>query len=519
MAAYHDAQWKDSMKLKFDFNYMMWDYAAKARSAIAGTLTSEKPNFSEKEQVLMQQSIDKLSLPNEEALKTNFVTAQEIDAMADAALHAFDEVEANKGSIEKMMAWTNLPYNQGEVVKALNAKAKEIRENFDAFVVLGIGGSALGPIAVQQALSDLRYNELSKAERGGPKLYVEDNVDPERMASLLNLIDLEKTCFNVISKSGNTSETMSQYLIIADLLKQRFGADYAKHMVITTDAEKGNLRKIAQADGVDTFVVPDGVGGRFSEMCPVGLLAAAVCGVDIEEMLAGAAYMDELCKVRDLSKNPALFGAVMMKLAMDKGMNISVMMPYADSLKYFSDWYAQLWAESLGKNKLLTGEPCAVGQTPVKALGVTDQHSQVQLYTEGPNDKLITFLAVGQYRTEVTISDGCKDSPDVNFLCGHTLNELIDAERRATQYALLKSAKPSYTITLPLVNAFTLGQLMFYLEMVTAYCGSLLGIDAFDQPGVEEGKNAAYAMLGRPGYAYKEKELSASIAPLEKYQF
>jgi glucose-6-phosphate isomerase len=519
MNAYLDPKWQKSMRLEFDFNHMTWAYAAQARKAIAETLVQEKAKFDEKEQALMQQSIDKLTTPDEQALKKNFVTDEELSQMREAALQAFDQVQAGKGSAEKMMAWTTLPFCQQQVVQALNDKAQQIRSQFDAFVVLGIGGSALGPIAVQQALNDLHYNELPRQQRGGPKLYVEDNVDPERMASLINVLDLDKTCFNVISKSGNTSETMSQYLIVSDLLKQRFGKDYAKHMVITTDAQKGNLRKIAQADGVDTFAVPDGVGGRFSELCPVGLLAAAVCGADIAQLLAGAAYMDEICQARDPEKNPALFGAVMMKLAMDKGMNISVMMPYADSLKYFSDWYAQLWAESLGKNRLITGEPCAVGQTPVKAVGVTDQHSQVQLYTEGPNDKLITFLAVSQYRANVTISEGCAQSPDVHFLCGHTLNELIDAERKATQYALLKSAKPSYTITLKQVNEFTLGQLMYYLEMMTAYCGSLLGIDAFDQPGVEEGKNAAYAMLGRPGYAYKEKELGASIPPIARYQF
>ena len=259
----------------------------------------------------------------------------------------------------------------------------------------------------------------------------------------------------------------------------------------------------------ETFVVPDGVGGRFSELCPVGLLAAAVTGIDIEEMLAGAAAMDERCKNPDYMKNPALFAAGAMYAAMDKGMNIHVMMPYADSLKFMADWYAQLWAESLGKNVHRDGTPCAVGQTPVKALGVTDQHSQVQLYTEGPDDKVITFLRVGQFRSQITIPVGCNEFPDVAFLCGKTLNELLDAELSSTEYALLKAAKPSWRITLPEVNAYTLGQLMYFFEMQTAYAGELLDIDAFNQPGVEEGKNAAYALLGRKGYENKAAELNA----------
>jgi glucose-6-phosphate isomerase len=195
------------------------------------------------------------------------------------------------------------------------------------------------------------------------------------------------------------------------------------------------------------------------------------------------------------------------------------MMPYADSLKYFADWYAQLWAESLGKCRLRDGTPAKTGQTPVKALGVTDQHSQVQLYTEGPDDKVITFLTVGKYRKSITIPVACEEFSDVAFLSGHTLGELISVEHSATEYALLKSAKPSWTIELPEVNAYTVGQLMYFFQMMTAYAGELLDIDAFDQPGVEEGKNAAYALLGRNGFAEKQVEIGARLEPKKEYLF
>ena len=429
----------------------------------------------------------------------------ELNELKEAAADAFDYVAENRG--KGMMGWTELPHNQKEIVEDILQTAKAVRKKFKYFVVLGIGGSALGPIAVFNALCHLHYNDLAPSKRKGPKFYVEDNVDPERMAALLDVIEPEKTCFNVITKSGATSETMAQYLIINDILKKALGAKAGENIIATTDMVKGNLIKLAKKNNYKTFYIPDGVGGRFSELCPVGLLPAAVLGLDIKAMLAGAAYMDGVCSKPAVSKNPALACAVLQYMAMKRGKNVGVMMPYADSLKYMSDWYCQLWAESLGKNVTLNGKKCNVGQTPVKALGVTDQHSQVQLYTEGPFDKVVTFLSVGAYRTEFPIPHGCEDIPDVSFLGGHTMNELIAAENQATAYALTKAGRQNYTITLPEVNEFTLGELMYLFELQTAYAGALFNIDTFNQPGVEAGKQATYALLGKKGYESKKKEL------------
>ena len=476
MKRYQNQEWKQSMRITMDFNNMM--------SEVIG-----------QEQGIPKNSIEALS-----------------DKLQAAAKAMVEKRTAGK------MDWRDLPYNQQKIVTDMLHTASLIKDKFEAFVVLGIGGSALGPIAVQQALNHLHYNELSKEKRGGfPRLYIADNVDPERMRALFDVIDLEKTAFNVITKSGSTSETMSQFLIIRDMLKQKLGDKYKEHLFATTDIENGNLIKIAKAEGLKTFYIPRGVGGRFSEMTPVGLLAAAVCGIDIEEVLAGAAYMDELCKVEDVYKNPAYMAAVLQYIAMKSGKNISVMMPYADSLKYMSDWYAQLWAESLGKHYNEKGEEVFAGQTPVKATGVTDQHSQVQLYTEGPFDKVVTFLGVGRYRTSMKISEGFEDIPAVSFLGGHTLNELIHAEQEATEYALLKAKRLNRTITLPEVNAFTVGQLLYFMEVETAFAGELLEINAFDQPGVEEGKNATYALLGRPGYEDKKAEIDAKPEKKQEY--
>ena len=472
---YKNNQWKKNMTLSLDYNNMMAEYVGKEQG------------FTEKD----------------------FKDGKKICASA------YKNVMENRG--KGMMGWTELPYNQKEIVNDIIATAKDIKKKFDNFVVLGIGGSALGPIAVFQALCHLRHNELKRSVRKAPKLYVEDNVDPERMAALLSVLDLDKTVFNVITKSGATSETMAQYLIIMDILKKKYGAKAKEHMIATTSASKGNLIKIAKEEGLKTFYIPDGVGGRFSELCPVGLLPAAVCGIDIKAMLKGAAYMNKICKNKDVRKNPALISAFLQYLAMKRGKNISVMMPYADSLKYIADWYCQLWGESLGKSVDKEGNKVFVGQTPVKSLGVTDQHSQVQLYREGPFDKVITLIGVKNYRASVDISNGCENIPDVNFLSGHTMNELITAEMKATEYALTTANRLNYTITLPEVNAFTIGELLFMFEMETAFTGAMLNIDTFNQPGVEGGKNATYALFGRKGYEKVKEEMDA--APKKKAEY
>ena len=260
MKRYMDAAWRDSMRIRVDYNNMM-----AARLGARG------------------------------------ITDAEIDALEPKLAAAADALVSNRDS----MKWRELPYNQEAVVEQIEAVAADVRGRCENFVVLGIGGSALGPIAVHQALCHLRYNDLPREKRGGPRLFVEDNIDPERMAALLDVIDIDQTVFNVITKSGGTSETMSQLLIVTNLLHERYGADISARLIATTDAVKGNLIKIAKRENLTTFVVPDGVGGRFSELCPVGLLAAAVCGIDIRELLAGAAYMDGICNEPAVRKNPA----------------------------------------------------------------------------------------------------------------------------------------------------------------------------------------------------------------------
>ena len=440
-----------------------------------------------------------------EAVGKHGITAEEISEMLPRAEGAFAGVEKKRGE----MRWRLLPETQLEILPAVEEAAEFVRSKADNFVILGIGGSALGPIAVHRALNHLYHNDLPSEKRKSPRLFVEDNVDPERMAALLDVIDTDRTVFNVITKSGSTSETMAQLLIITRMLIDRYGEEGLRdHLIATTDKQKGNLIGIAKKYNLRTFIIPDGVGGRFSELCPVGLVAAAVGGADVRALLAGAGYMDELCSNADVKRNPGLMLALLEIIAAEKhGANIGVLMPYADSLKFMADWYAQLWAESLGKKLVKDGKVLRFGQTPVKSLGVTDQHSQVQLYTDGPFDKTITFISVEKYRSDVAVPHVFDDIPGIAFLSGHSLGELISAEFHATEHAVTVSGHMNKNIIMPEVNEFTLGQLIMLFEMQTAFAGELLGIDAFDQPGVEEGKNATYALLGKPGYEAKLDEL------------
>ncbi|MEG1752584.1 MAG: glucose-6-phosphate isomerase, partial [Christensenella sp.] len=380
--------------------------------------------------------------------------------------------------------------------------------DFENFVVLGIGGSALGSKALFTGTKHLKYNELSREKRGGARFYVVDNVDPDGLNALFDVIDVKKTCFHVITKSGNTVETMSQFMIVLAKLKEAMGDDFKDNIVLTTDKESGIMKKISNKYGFKTFTVPDGVGGRFSVLCPVGLLSAAVLNIDIDALMAGAAEMDAACVQDDLWENPAYMYALLYCAAMNNGVNISVMMPYADGLLNMSEWYAQLWAESLGKRYGNDGSIVNSGQTPVRALGVTDQHSQIQLYAEGPFDKIIAFIGVEKFHTEVKIPIAPIDVMDAVYLQEQTINKLIASELRATEYAVTQAGKMNMRITIPQMDAKQIGALFFFLEMATAAAGEFLEIDAFDQPGVEAGKVATFALMGRDGYEQKAEELN-----------
>lgn len=386
------------------------------------------------------------------------------------------------------LEFLDLPNANTSLIKEMGSYAQK----FDNFLLLGIGGSALGPRSILEAMSPLHNL------KNNPKIFIYDNVDPLTLKEILDMADLKKTVINVISKSGSTAETIAPFMIIWQKLKEQ-SLKPENHIIITTDPEKGNLRKIAADYGIKSLSIPHNVGGRYSVLSPVGLLLAETIGINANDIVNGARDIHDRCISSDLWQNPAyIFASGLYLMQQLKNRNITVIMPYADRLKSFSEWFCQLWAESLGKD--------GKGLTPYPSIGATDQHSQLQLWMEGPQDKVIVFLSIEDYEANLEIPMVFQDMEGLGYLGSHTLSELIKIEQEASEIALAKNGQPSITIKIPRVDAYHLGQLFHFFKTATATAGFLYNINPFNQPGVEEGKNLTYAMMGKKGYETRKDE-------------
>jgi glucose-6-phosphate isomerase len=399
--------------------------------------------------------------------------------------------DAVGGLLESSPGFMRLPKSR-EYAEVSVAVAEEIRRSGATdFIHVGIGGSALGPMALHRALNHPYYDLLP--ERRGPRVHFAENTDPASLAAILDVADPGSTWVNVVTKSGSTAETMANFLVIRGFLVDSLGDfGYQGRIVFTTDPEEGFLKQIADREDLRMLPIPQDVGGRFSVLTPVGLLPAAVTGLDVNALLLGAARcVDEVNQQG--AGHPAVVGAAMHYL-MDtaRGRNVRVMMTYADSLERLAAWFVQLWAESLGKD--------GKGSTPHGAVGTTDQHSQVQLYMQGPHDKVIEIVEVENHPRDLPIPTAYEDLEGVGYLGGHTMAELLNVECDATRRALLEAGRPNSTIRLGAIDEENLGYLLQALEVQTAVAGALYGVNAFDQPGVEAGKQITYSRMGRPGY-------------------
>jgi glucose-6-phosphate isomerase len=425
-------------------------------------------------------------------------------ALSQAFEKAFREVEERRKA--GTIGFFQLPEAR-EGAQAVQSIADSFGQWFENVVILGIGGSALGTTTMKDALLGPHWNELDDEARDHyPRLYVLDNVDPRSVAGLLDRLDLRKTLFNVVSKSGSTAETMSQYLVVEERLKELLGEEGARgHLLFTTDPKAGILRKIAEEEGVPALEVPSNVGGRFSVLSPVGLLPAAIVGVEIQEVLDGAGAMLQRCSTPVLEENPAGILATLLHAAdTEAGAPIHVLMPYSDRLRSFAAWFQQLWAESLGKARTRDGGEINCGPTPLPALGATDQHSLLQLLMEGPRDKVVLFMGVEEVDDPVEIPSIRGEYPALSYLGGHTLAELLDTERRATQEALRQQGRPNLSIEVEALTPHALGGLFMLFQIATVYAGALYGVDPLDQPGVELSKELTYGLLGREGFEKPE---------------
>lgn len=410
-----------------------------------------------------------------------------------------------------VLGFLDLPADEAGVA-ALQAFAAEARSQYDDVLLLGIGGSSLGAIALRSSLRPWGVNLMSADRRGGwPRVHVLDTPDPTVVLGALDLVDLRRTLVCVVSKSGGTAETLAQYSVVRDRLSKVHGESLTRHLVFVTDPEVGPLRAIARAEGIRTFEVPANVGGRYSVLSAVGLLPAALMGADIGALLSGAAAMAARCTQDSWRENPALAWAMTQWLLHARqGKPIHVLMPYVDALRDIAPWFVQLWAESLGK---IAPDGTHVGPTPLAAVGPADQHAQVQLFMEGPADKVVTFITLAEPPGDQVIPSVHPKTREISYLAGHGLWTLVDAEQRATAAALATMGRPSATMQLERLDPWHVGGLLMWLQCATIYAAGLYGINPLDQPGVELGKRYTGALLGRAGTEAEKAAYDGADSP------
>ena len=416
---------------------------------------------------------------------------------------------------EQIKAWRRdgtagfaaLPYDES-VVPEIKGLAKRLKEWCRDALVVGIGGSAWGARALRQALLHPSHNHFPLGQRHYHcRLFIADS-----LYGMLDSLELKRTTVNVISKSGETPETLALFLFVYQILQNRMGAAQAReNCVLTTDGTHGCLRRLAAKEGFLHLSVPAAVSGRFAILSAMGLLPAVLAGIDIDGLLAGARFMDQRLREAPLTDNAAYRLASCYFLGYrQQGRNIHIIMPYADGLLGLADWCCQLWAESLGKQGEQQGSRINTGITAVRARGATDQHTQLQLYLEGPNDKMVTFWEVEKFQHDLTIPSCFPGLEGLDYLSGQSMAALLAAEKQATAWHLAAAGRPSLTIQIPEINAFTVGQLIYLMQMTVVALGGLLGINPFDQPRVEGIKQTAFGMLGRPGFENRSQGLAAS---------
>jgi len=395
-------------------------------------------------------------------------------------------------------------------LRAIQACAERWRARKPADLIhIGIGGSALGAEALLRATAPPRRELLPDRRRGGPRVHFVDNVDPETLGSLLELVDLRQTLVHVVSKSGSTVETAAGFQVVREALERAGrGVRWAERCVFTTGS--GVLRELGTRNDVEILDFPEDVGGRFSVLTASGLFTPAVAGIDVGAVVRGARrYLSRIATAALADNSAAVSAVIAYLMAQSKRKSVHVLMPYADALEPLARWYVQLIAESLGKRARRGTRTTSVGPTPLPARGTSDQHSQVQLFVDGPADKWVNFVVVEKPRRVQRIP-GVEPA---DYLEGIDLGTLLRAEQRGTAIALAAARRPSAAWVLPEIHPQSVGQLFFALELQTAYQGALYEIDAYDQPGVEAGKIAAFALLGRDGYKKERAAIEANAPP------
>jgi len=414
------------------------------------------------------------------------VTASELDATLARAKPALATLNRRRddGSLPPL----GLPARRDDLA-ALASVADEFRRRFDHVLVLGIGGSSLGGQTLC-ALADQGFGP----RQGAPRLHFMENIDPATFAALFAALDAERTGVIAISKSGGTAETLTQLVVTIDWLRQALGrTDIGDRITALTEPRDSPLRRLSTRCKLRLLDHDPGIGGRYSVLSNVGLLPAMIAGLDAAALRDGASSVLDatLGAARAREAPPALGAAVAVALSERRGIANSVLMPYVDRLAFFGLWFRQLWAESLGKN--------GKGTTPVRAMGAIDQHSQLQLYLAGPADKMFTLITLAVAGEGGRMPPDLIDDRDLAYLAGRSMGDLLDAEQRATQTSLIRNGRPTRRFELERLDERTLGALLMHFMLETIIAADLLGVDAFDQPAVEEGKVLARRYLAEMG--------------------
>ena len=435
-----------------------------------------------------------------------FINEYEIGYMGDMVNSAHNAIHNGTGAGNDFLGWLDLPknYDKEEFERIKNA-AERIKETSDVLIVIGIGGSYLGARAAIEMLTSNFNNILPKSKRKAPKVFfVGNNISSTYISELFEVIEGMDISVNVISKSGTTTEPAIAFRLFKKYMEEKYGVDEArKRIFVTTDRKRGALKGLANEMGYETFVIPDNVGGRFTVLTPVGLLPIAVAGINIDEIMKGAAdarerYSNELVEENDCYKYAAI-----RNILYNKGKSVEVLVNYEPSLHYFNEWWKQLYGESEGKDKK--------GIFPAAVDFSTDLHSMGQFIQDGSRIMFETVLNVGNVNKNIVIGEMKGDVDGLNFLNGKTIDYVNKKAFQGTVLAHNDGGVPNVIINIPELTPYYFGQLVYFFEKSCGISGYLLGINPFNQPGVEEYKKNMFALLGKPGYEELKEKLESRL--------
>ena len=435
-----------------------------------------------------------------------FISQAEFDGMKNFVKAAHDMLHNGTGAGNDFLGWVDLPVNYDkEEFARIKKAAKKIRSDSDVLIVIGIGGSYLGARAAIEMLSNSFYNSIDKEKRNGPAIfYAGNSISSTYLAELLEAVEGKDISVNVISKSGTTTEPAIAFRIFKDLLEKKYGKEEAKNRIYaTTDKAKGALKTLADAEGYETFVIPDDVGGRFSVLTAVGLLPIAAAGIDIDAIMQGAADARKEYSCDELDKNMCYQYAVARNLLLRKGKNVEMVVNFEPALHYFAEWWKQLFGESEGKDNK--------GIFPAAADFSTDLHSMGQYIQQGMRMLFETAILVDEAKKDITIEETPDNIDKLNFLAGKNVSYVNQKAAEGVCLAHTDGGVPNLVVKVSKLDAYTFGKMVYFFEKACGISGYLLGVNPFDQPGVEAYKSNMFALLGKPGYEAQKAELEKRL--------